>query len=107
MLLRVTGVVERLEATATVLGLFERWECRVAERQLVPGDVLLIFTDGISEAAPGEDAEEFGDNRLIATLQALRGKYACEILDGIVAEVQRFSQAEQADDMTLIVARCR
>lgn len=107
VLLRVTGVVERLEATATVLGLFERWECRVAERQLVPGDVLLIFTDGISEAAPGEDAEEFGDNRLVATLQALRGKYACEILDGIVAEVQRFSQAEQADDMTLIVARCR
>jgi phosphoserine phosphatase RsbU/P len=107
VLLRKTGVVERLEATATVLGLFEQWECTVAERQLVPGDVLLIYTDGISEAAPRQDAEEFGEDRLITTLQTLRGKCACEILDGIIAEVQRFSQHEQADDMTLIVARCR
>jgi phosphoserine phosphatase RsbU/P len=107
VLLRAAGVIERLEATATVLGLFEQWECYVASRQLAPGDVLLIYTDGISEAAPGEDAEEFGDGRLIAQLQALRGKCACEMLDGIIAEVQRFSQHEQADDMTLIVARCR
>jgi sigma-B regulation protein RsbU (phosphoserine phosphatase) len=107
ILLRTSGVHERLEATATVLGLFEQWECSVASRQLAPGDVLLIYTDGISEAAPSEDAEEFGDNRLIATLQALQGKCAREILDGIIAEVQRFSQAEQADDMTLIVVRCR
>ena len=107
VLLRASGVVERLEATATVLGLFEHWECSVAERLLFPGDVLLIYTDGISEAAPTQDAEEFGDDRLIATLQSLRGKCACEMLDGIIAEVQRFSQSEQADDMTLIVARCR
>ncbi len=107
MLLRATGVIERLEATATVLGLFEQWDCSVDERQLVPGDVLLIYTDGISEAAPGQDAEEFGDDRLITSLQALHGKGACGILDGIIAEVQRFSQSEQADDMTLIVARCR
>jgi serine phosphatase RsbU (regulator of sigma subunit) len=111
-LLRKNGTVERLEATATVLGLFEKWDCSVAERQLSPGDVLLIYTDGISEAAPSEDAEEFGEARLIATLetlarvQSLRDKCACEILDGIVEEVQRYSQLEQADDMTLIVARC-
>jgi serine phosphatase RsbU (regulator of sigma subunit) len=69
--------------------------------------VLLIYTDGISEAAPSQDAEQFGDNRLITSLQALRGKCACEMLDGIIAEVKRFSRSEQADDMTLIVARCR
>jgi phosphoserine phosphatase RsbU/P len=107
VLLRASGAVERLAATATVLGLFEQWECSVASQQLVPGDVLLIYTDGISEAAPGEDAEEFGDHRLIAKLRALGGKCACEILDAIIEEVQRFSHGEQADDMTLIVARCR
>jgi phosphoserine phosphatase RsbU/P len=106
VLLRETGVVERLEATATVLGLFEQWDCCVAERQLVAGDVLLMYTDGISEAAPGQDAEEFGETRLITTLQALSGQRACEMLNGIIEEVQRFSHAEQADDMTLIVARC-
>ena len=107
LLLRATGVIERLQATATVLGLFDPWECCVAERQLAPGDVLLIYTDGISEAAPSQDGEEFGDDRLIRSFEALRGKCARDVLDGIIADVERFSQAEQADDMTLIVARCR
>ena len=107
MLLRSTGVIERLEATATVLGLFEEWDCTVAERQLAAGDILLIYTDGISEAAPSEDAEEFGEDRLIDAMKSYCCKAAGEMLDGIIAKVQDFSQGEQADDMTLIVARCR
>jgi serine phosphatase RsbU (regulator of sigma subunit) len=99
--------VESLEATATVLGLFQEWECTVAERQLNPGDILLIYTDGISEAAPSEDAEEFGEERLIECMKARRCQPASEVLHGIIAEVQQFSQGEQADDMTLIVAKCR
>ena len=107
ILLRANGDVERLEATATVLGLFEEWDCRVAERQLSAGDLLVIYTDGISEAAPSEDAEEFGDDRLIAAMKIYHGEPAETILDEVIAEVQRFSQGEQADDMTLIVSRCR
>ena len=107
ILLRANGCVERLEATATVLGLFEEWECSIGERQMSAGDVLVIYTDGISEAAPGDDAEEFGDDRLIANLKTHQRESAGEILDAIVAEVQLFSQGEQADDMTLIVGRCR
>ena len=107
ILLRANGCVERLEATATVLGLFEEWECSIGERQMSAGDVLVIYTDGISEAAPADDAEEFGDERLIANLKTHQRESAGEILDAIVAEVQLFSQGEQADDMTLIVGRCR
>ena len=107
VLLRADGAVERLEATATVLGLFEQWDCAVAERQLGDGDILLIYTDGISEAAPAEDAEEFGEDRLIAVMKSAQCESAGEMLDRVVAEVQRFSHGEQADDMTLIVARCR
>ena len=44
ILLRSDGAVERLEATATVLGLFEEWDCTVEEKQLAPGDVLVIYT---------------------------------------------------------------
>ena len=106
MLLRAGGAVERLEATATVLGLFEQWDCTVAERQLAPGDLLVIYTDGISEAAEGEDAEEFGEERLIANVRAQQSHPAAPMLDAIVAEVQDFSKGYQADDMTLIVARC-
>ncbi len=106
-LLRASGEVEKLDATATVLGLFEEWDCSVAERQLNAGDVLLIYTDGISEAAPSEEAEEFGEDRLIAAIKAVYCNPAQKMLDGIVADVQQYSQGEQADDMTLIVAKCR
>jgi sigma-B regulation protein RsbU (phosphoserine phosphatase) len=107
ILLRAGGSVERLEATATVLGLFEQWDCTVEEKQLAPGDVLVIYTDGISEAAAGDDGEEFGEDRLVATAQAHRDETAEHLLDTIVAEVQSFSQGYQADDMTLIVGRRR
>ena len=107
LLLRKNGDVEWLQATATVLGLFEEWDCLVAERQLGAGDVLVIYTDGISEAAPSEEAEEFGDERLIQSVRTHQSKSADEMLEAIIAEVQSFSQGHQADDMTLIVARCR
>jgi serine phosphatase RsbU (regulator of sigma subunit) len=107
LILRASGEVEWLEATATVLGLFEEWDCTVAERQMFPGDVLVIYTDGISEAAEGEDAEEFGVERMVANVRAHRTQAAAEVLGDLVTEVQRFSKGEQADDMTLIVARSR
>jgi phosphoserine phosphatase RsbU/P len=106
ILIRVDGEVERLTATATVLGLFEEWDCTVAECELAPGDVLVIYTDGISEAGPNED-EEFGEERLIATSRKHRQQSAGEILDNILADVQQVSRSRQADDMTLIVAACR
>ena len=106
ILVRAGGAVERLEATATVLGLFEEWDCEVAELRLESGDVLVIYTDGVSEASEGEDAEEYGENRLIARVRAHQNDSAAKILDAIVDEVQAFSKGYQADDMTLIVARC-
>jgi len=102
ILLRANGSVERLAATATVLGLFEQWECTVAECQLAFGDVLVIYTDGISEAGPNEE-EEYGEERLIATTRTHHQQSAGEILDTIVSDVQLFSHGRQADDMTLII----
>jgi phosphoserine phosphatase RsbU/P len=109
MLLRTNGNVERLAATATVLGLFEQWDCEVVDCQLAPGDVLVIYTDGISEAGEREDGdgEEFGDDRLIDSVRRCQQQSAGEILDNILRDVQQFSPDEQADDMTLIVARER
>ena len=102
LLLRASGQVERLEATATVLGLFEPWECSVAEIQLCRGDILAIYTDGITEASnPSE--EEFGEERLISLLK-LKGRCASESLQQILKSVQEFSPGEQADDLTTIVA---
>src|SRR5271167_3761792 len=108
-LARANGDVERLNATATVLGLFEEWDCTVVECELASGDVLVIYTDGISEAGESDDgeSEEFGEERLMEAIRRHQGQSADNILDGILGAVQQFSPDQQADDMTLIVARCR
>jgi sigma-B regulation protein RsbU (phosphoserine phosphatase) len=96
--------VERMAATVTVLGLFEEWECVVAEAQLAPGDILAIYTDGIVEAM-NANQEEFGEARLVQTLRENRHLDATSLLDTVVAAVQQFAAGEQSDDLTLVVAR--
>jgi serine phosphatase RsbU (regulator of sigma subunit) len=98
--------VERLDATATVVGLFDRWDCTVSEIQLAPGDSLVLYTDGITEAENAE-GEEFGEGRLIEFLRAHSQLPAASLLHPLVAAIQAFSPGEQADDITLVVARCR
>jgi len=105
LLLRADSVVERLPPTSTVLGLFREWDCAVEERQLHPGDLLALYTDGVTEAF-NDDGEEFGEQRLIQILRR-HGERSCEaIIAAIVDEVRRFSPGEQHDDITLIVAKC-
>ena len=97
--------VERLEPTCTVLGLFEQWECSVAEVQLFPGDLLVLYTDGVTEAT-NADGQEFGESRLIDALRAHFHDAPASLVDVIVRAVQQFGNGEQADDITLVVARC-
>ena len=105
LLLRSDGSVERLPATATVMGAFKDWDCSLAECQLARGDTLALYTDGITESfSPGQ--EEFGEQRLIDTLRHNHA-LSCEgLLGAIVDEVRHFSPHEQHDDITLIIARC-
>jgi sigma-B regulation protein RsbU (phosphoserine phosphatase) len=98
--------LERLSATATVLGLFEKWECHVSEAQLLPGDVLVIYTDGIVEAM-NADQEEFGEAALLRILRESRHLDARGLLAAIIAAVQQFSGGEQSDDLTLLIAQVR
>jgi serine phosphatase RsbU (regulator of sigma subunit) len=104
ILLRADGRIERLAATSTVLGLFEEWECFICELQILPGDTLVIYTDGIIEAA-NEQGEEFGENRLLDLIRANHAAPVHSILTAVLAAVQDFSRSEQADDLTLVAAR--
>src|SRR5216684_507002 len=106
LLLRSDGAVERLEATATVLGIFKDWDCEIGECQLGLGDTLALYTDGITESYNADD-EQFGEQRLIEALQRHRGSSSQAALASIVDEVQRFSPHEQHDDITLIIAKHR
>ena len=106
LLLRADSVLERLPPTSTVLGLFREWNCDVEERQLHPGDLLALYTDGVTEAF-NDDGEEFGERRLIQALRQHGERSSQAIIAAIVDEVRRFSPREQHDDITLIVAKCR
>lgn len=106
LLLRRDSSVVRLESTCTVLGLFNEWDCQVRECGLNPGDMLAIYTDGVTEAF-GPAEEEFGEDRLVHVLQRRRESPARDLLAAVVDEVRRFSHDDQADDVTLVVARCR
>ena len=107
IVLRGGGAGERLGVTAPVVGLFETpWQCATGETWLAPGDTLVVFTDGVSDAT-SESGEEFGEDRLIALLQRSPDDDASTLLDRIVREVREHSAEEQFDDLTLIVARAR
>ena len=69
------------------------------EIRLAPGDLLVIFSDGVTEAA--HNKEEYGEVRLIRELQACRDLQVSEIVRAIFASVQEFSAGVQSDDLTL------
>lgn len=106
LLLRANDDVERLDATGTVLGLFEKWDCEMGERTIERGDIFALYTDGITESFDAND-EEFGEERLLAALRKNRALGACEAIEAVVSEVGKFSPSEQRDDITMIVAKCR
>ena len=106
LLLRRDGNVEQLASTSTLLGLFREWDCAMGEQELSPGDVLALYTDGITEAR-NERGEEFGEGSLIELLRQHRELPCQALLTVIVDGVQRFSSQEQSDDITAIVAKFR
>lgn len=84
--------------------LFEKY-IQEYELFLKPGDVLVFYTDGITEAH-GKDGEEFGYNRLLETVKFNRDKPAIEIRNEIISEVIKFTNNEpHFDDITLIILR--
>ncbi|MGH9719310.1 MAG: PP2C family protein-serine/threonine phosphatase [Bryobacteraceae bacterium] len=101
MIARADGRTQRLEPTATVIGLFADWSGEERQTVLGPGDRLVIYSDGVVEAggeACGDAGEEFGEDRLLAHLRS--GASAA----GILRAVRAF---EPADDATVVVVRGR
>jgi sigma-B regulation protein RsbU (phosphoserine phosphatase) len=98
LIARADGRAEYLSATATVLGLFPRWDCELVVTRLDPGDTLVLYTDGVSECS-NVNGEEFGIERLTSTIR--RGGMLNDVFD----ELRRFGGEEPQDDVTMIVAR--
>ena len=94
----------RRNPTCTVLGMFEDWQCAMAESHIGSGDMLALYTDGVTESF-NEAQEEFGEERLIEALRRHARLGARGLAAAIVDEVAQFSTREQYDDITLIIAK--
>jgi len=88
-----------------VLGVLPGARYKQAELEIEPGDLLVVFSDGVSEAANAEGAE-FGEEGIIESVKREWRKPAGEICDGILADVRAFLGKELPhDDQTLMVVR--
>ena len=100
-----TTVVSRLRPTGMALGFDRAAAYAEGAEVLVPGDVLLAFTDGLTEALD-EAGEEFGEARAAGLLVGNRGLDAGALQKLVTAELEAFcGRAPQHDDVTIVVAR--
>jgi len=72
---------------------------------LKPGDLIIAFSDGVTEAFDVA-GEEYTDERLLASIERHRGKETQALLDGLLADIKTFTgEATQNDDLTLVMVR--
>jgi sigma-B regulation protein RsbU (phosphoserine phosphatase) len=97
--------IRRLETGGTVLGLFELTSFDEETVQLNPGDAIIVFSDGVTEAM-NEAGDEFTDDGLLASLAAHKGQSPQAVIDGVIADVRKFcGDATPNDDLTILTVR--
>ena len=104
ILRRASGAIERLETGGVPIGISKVIRYESGETTLAPGDLLVIFTDGLVEAE-NQREEEFDEPRMLACLAAPPGT-AKEVLSKLMSSVDAFvGSARQHDDITCMVVR--
>jgi sigma-B regulation protein RsbU (phosphoserine phosphatase) len=105
VLMRASGEAEMVEGGGPVLGLLPMAPYREMRARLEPGDILAVYSDGVTEANNTAD-EEFGEERLIEALRRSRGEPAEAIVQAVRTALAAFTaKAPQADDITLVIAK--
>ena len=94
----------RLENGGLPLGMFQDTEFQAGEVALQPGDLLVLYSDGITEAE-SPSGDEFGEPRLNALVEAHRDRTVTEIQERVLDAVRKWSGEEPADDMTLLIVK--
>lgn len=103
VLIRADGGLSELETTGMPVGLVESAEFALGEERLAPGDKLLVYSDGVTEAQ-NEAGEFFGKKRLRDVLASHAGQGAAGLHDAVQEAVAKFTAgAPQSDDVTVLV----
>ena len=107
-LVRANGDIELLEEGGLLLGVMADAVYTRGSTPFLPGDVLALFTDGVTEAMSPE-SEEYGEPRLEALLRKTRGLTAQEILDAVREDLRVFTHdaAVLSDDVTMIILKVK
>jgi sigma-B regulation protein RsbU (phosphoserine phosphatase) len=104
-LLVAASGIRRLETGGVVLGLFEHASYDEETITLEPGDLIIVFSDGVTEAM-NPDSDEFTDDRLLDCANKHRGETPQQVLDALLADVHEFcAGATQSDDVTVVMVR--
>jgi sigma-B regulation protein RsbU (phosphoserine phosphatase) len=105
VLRRPNGDMERLEAGGVPLGVQDDWVYELGTTTLGPDDLLVIFSDGVSEAV-NQHNEEYGEGRLVELLRVTPKESASASLDRVIRDVDAFvGETRQLDDITCLVLR--
>jgi sigma-B regulation protein RsbU (phosphoserine phosphatase) len=105
VILRADGGREALERGGPALGMWGTADFEVAETRLDPGDILVLYTDGVVELTDATD-DEYGLHRLERVVREHARLAAADIVDRVTAATRAFADREgYADDFTLVIAK--
>lgn len=97
--------VDKLQRSGVPLGMYPNASWKQRSVQLSPGDLLLLYTDGITDAS-NQDLDPFGDQRLLLAVQRRLNQPLQDIQNGILTEVEDFcADTPQFDDIAIMLAR--
>ena len=106
ILVRQNGDVEWLSGGGIILGIMPQATYEQSTRRVEPGDTLVLYSDGVTEARQPNADEEFGEERLASIVAELRGQPAASIVGGVIQRLTAWMDGvPAADDVTLVVAR--
>jgi sigma-B regulation protein RsbU (phosphoserine phosphatase) len=107
IMMRADGSVERLDQGGPILGPLPNATYSIGVQCMGPGDLLVLFTDGVIEATADGD-EEYGPDRLIHAIRTVRQRDPAAIVDRIFTDVTEFSmKSPPEDDQTVVVVKRR
>lgn len=105
LLTKADGTVISLEPSGTMIGAFDFGDWEESEVELRPGDLVVIFTDGVTEAENASD-DQYGDERLEEFVIASRDETTDEISRRLIDDITKFTKgAPQSDDITLLLLK--
>jgi phosphoserine phosphatase RsbU/P len=105
LVIRADGTVQPIEARGVILGAFAEATYQLEPSRVEPGEVIVLYTDGITDTRDATGAF-YGERRLLALLSSLAGASADDVRRAVVDDVRTFrGEADVFDDLTILVAQ--